>query len=214
VSELANPAPEHDRAAGGETDGPDGPDDLTPRRSRTGLVVSVVVALVLIGFVAVLATRDPATDRRASSPLIGRVAPPLVGETLDGEAFDIGDHRGRWVVVNFFATWCQPCIQEHPELVAFDEAHRPTDYARVVSVLYSDDPGTARKFFDRNGGDWPVVIDRDGRIALAYGVPKVPETYLVDPTGRVVEKLTGGVTRQGLENVIVREARAAREAGS
>jgi cytochrome c biogenesis protein CcmG, thiol:disulfide interchange protein DsbE len=193
-------------AAAGEPTG-------VPSRPRTGLVVSIVVALLAAGFVAVLATREPATDRRASSPLIGKVAPPLVGETLDGAAFDIDDHRGRWVVVNFFATWCVPCVQEHPELVAFDEAHRRTGDAALVSVLFSDDPGTARQFFERNGGDWPVVLDDNGRIATTFSVPKVPETYLVAPTGRVMAKLTGGVTRQGLDDVIAQFERPA-EPGS
>lgn len=200
---AAGPMGDDGARGGGRTD--------VPSRRRTGLVVSIVVALVAAGLVAVLATREPATDRRASSPLIGKVAPALAGETLDGGAFDIDDHRGRWVVVNFFATWCVPCIQEHPELVAFDEAHRRVGDAALVSVLFSDDPGTAREFFERNGGDWPVVLDDNGRIATTFSVPKVPETYLVAPTGRVMAKLTGGVTRQGLDGMIAELERPAEQ---
>jgi cytochrome c biogenesis protein CcmG/thiol:disulfide interchange protein DsbE len=183
---------------------PDPGDDVAeaPPRRRTGLIVSAVVAVLAIGFVAVLATREPATDRRRDSPLIGKVVPPLAGETFAGGNFDIDDHQGRWVVVNFFATWCVPCRIEHPELDAFNQAHARGGDAVLVSVLFDDDPASAREFFDRNGGEWPVVLDGDGLIASAFGTPKVPESYLVTPNGRVAAKFTGGVTRDGLDRSI------------
>lgn len=185
-----------------------------PARRRTGLIVSAVVAVLAIGFVAVLATREPATDRRRDSPLIGKVVPPLAGETLAGGNFDIDDQQGRWVLVNFFATWCVPCRIEHPELDAFDGAHRRAGDAVLVSVLFDDDPASAREFFDRNGGDWPVVLDGDGLIASAFGTPKVPESYLVTPNGRVAAKFTGGVTRDGLDRAIDRIEQAAADRGA
>jgi cytochrome c biogenesis protein CcmG, thiol:disulfide interchange protein DsbE len=197
---------------------PDGPDDDVPvddggdeveldsadapRRVRTALVVSAVLAVLAVGFVAVLATREPATDRESDSPLLGQDAPALAGETLDGGSFDVADNQGRWVVVNFFATWCVPCRQEHPELVGFDRSNGGEEDPVLVSVVYDDDPGTARDYFEENGGDWPVVLDPDGRVALDYAVAGVPETYLIAPSGQVVAKLTGGVTQGGLEGVI------------
>jgi cytochrome c biogenesis protein CcmG, thiol:disulfide interchange protein DsbE len=195
---------------------PDPGDDVAevPPRRRTGLIVSAVVAVLAIGFVAVLATREPATDRRRDSPLIGKVVPPLAGETLAGGNFDIDDHRGRWVVVNFFATWCVPCRIEHPELDAFNQAHARGGDAVLVSVLFDDDPASAREFFDRNGGDWPVVLDSDGLIASAFGTPKVPESYLVSPNGRVAVKFTGGVTRDGLDRAIDQIEQAAADRGT
>jgi cytochrome c biogenesis protein CcmG/thiol:disulfide interchange protein DsbE len=184
----------------------DGPDDGVelPGRSRTGLIVSAVVAVVAVAFVAVLATREPAADRAASSTRIGKAAPALTAETLDGGTFDIDDQQGRWVVVNFFATWCVPCQVEHPELRAFDEAHGRTGDAEVVSVIYSDRASDTQDFFERNGGDWPVVVDPEGQIALDYGVVKVPETYVVAPNGIVVAKVIGGVTQAGLDAEIAR----------
>jgi cytochrome c biogenesis protein CcmG/thiol:disulfide interchange protein DsbE len=186
-----------------EGDGVDAVDDTdVPRRGRTALVISLVMAVVLGAFVFVLATREPATDRETESPLLGKVAPALSGETLDGASFDIDDHPGRWVVVNFFATWCVPCRTEHPQLDAFDRAHRERGDAVLVSVLYSDRTDTARDYFAENGGDWPVVLDDNGRVALSYGVSAVPETYLVAPDGRVFVKLIGGVTQSGIEQLM------------
>jgi cytochrome c biogenesis protein CcmG/thiol:disulfide interchange protein DsbE len=195
---------------------PDPGDDVAeaPPRRRTGLIVSAVVAVLAIGFVAVLATREPATDRRRDSPLIGKVVPPLAGETLAGGNFDIDDHQGRWVVVNFFATWCVPCRIEHPELDAFNQAHARGGDAVLVSVLFDDDPASAHEFFDRNGGEWPVVLDGDGLIASAFGTPKVPESYLVTPNGRVAAKFTGGVTRDGLDRSIDQIEQAAADRGA
>jgi cytochrome c biogenesis protein CcmG, thiol:disulfide interchange protein DsbE len=180
-----------------------------PGRGRVGLAVSVVVALLAVAFVVVLATREPATERRAESPLVGEIAPALSGATMDSGTFDIDDYQDRFVVVNFFASWCQPCRQEHPELVDFDEAHRAAGDAVVVSVVYDDRPENVRDFFADRGGEWPVILD-GGSAPVDYGVIKVPETYLVAPGGLVVQKYTGGVTQRMIERDItaVREIAA------
>jgi len=183
--------------------------DAPPTRRRTGLIVSVVVALLAVAFVAVLATSDPASERRSESPLVGRTVPALAGETLDGGSFDIDAQRGRWVVVNFFATWCAPCRVEHPELIDFEEAHRAAGDVALVSVVYRDTETAITDFFAENGGEWPVMLDEDGRAPVDFGVVKVPETYLVDPTGRVAAKFTGGVTQAGLDDAIATITEAA-----
>ena len=206
VIDAEGPAPPPD-----DGDSGDGDTVEAPHRSRMALVVSLVVGVVIAGFIGVLATRDPATDRQVESPLIGKVAPAIEGETLDGETFDLDNHLGRWVVVNFFATWCTECVVEHPELERLSRDHAETGDLAVVSVVFDDDPDDAAQFFEENGGDWPVVLDDSG-LAGFYGVAKVPETYLVAPSGRVVEKLIGGVTQAGLERLVARYEAAAAEA--
>ena len=184
-----------------------GPDDLVldeagPVRSRVALVAAVVVGLLVLAFVAVLATRDPSSEQATQSPLIGRAAPAVAGPTLDGSTYDLADQRGRWVLVNFFATWCTPCIVEHPELIRFSERHEELGDAAVVSVLFDDDPDKAAAFFEREGGDWPVVVDDQGAIGVAYGVARVPESFLVAPDGTVVQRLVGGITAEQLDDLL------------
>lgn len=195
------------------------PDDLVldeagPGRGRTALIAAIVVGLLVVGFVAVLATRDPSTERGTQSPLLGRVAPTIAGTTLDGDDYALSSDRGRWVVVNFFATWCTPCIVEHPELIDFQERHDSLGDAAVVSVLFDDEPGRARSFFEREGGEWPVVIDEDGGVSVAYGVARVPESFLVAPDGTVVNRLVGGVTAEQLDELLAAYESNAHEAGT
>lgn len=179
-----------------------GAGDGGERRRGPAVVAALAVAVVIAGLIAVLATREPAQNRRTDSPLLGRAAPPIEGSALDGRPFDIDQLRGRWVVVNFFATWCVPCRTEHPELVSFSRRHLTTGDAEVVSVVFDDDPDTVAAFFDQEGGDWPVLDGTGTGVILDYAVAQVPESFLVAPNGRVVAKLVGGVTSAGLDRVI------------
>jgi cytochrome c biogenesis protein CcmG/thiol:disulfide interchange protein DsbE len=181
-----------------ETDGPVG-------GPRLAVVAASVLAVLVVAFVAVLATRDSSNDRVDDTPLLGRLAPATAGTTIVGDSFDIDDHRGEWVFVNFFASWCVPCIQEHPELRAFDEAHRERGDAVLVSVTYDDSGDDARDFFEERGGSWPVIEDPTNSIGVAYGVAKVPETFVIAPDGTIVARFAGEVTRDAMEQVM-REA--------
>jgi cytochrome c biogenesis protein CcmG/thiol:disulfide interchange protein DsbE len=170
-----------------------------PRRSRAARNAAIVVGVVLVAVIVLLATRG--ANDSASSRIVGQAAPDFSGETLEGEAFRLSAHRGEWVLVNFFATWCTPCILEHPELVSFAESHRD-DPVEVVSVAYGNDQAAAlREFFAEAGGDWPVIPADTGRIALDYGVTGVPETYVVAPSGQVVARFEG-VTARALDELI------------
>lgn len=182
----------------------DGDEVLAPRRGRAALVTAGAVGVVLAVLIAVLATGEPSSSRLGDSPLLGERAPQLIGASLlSGEDFDLADERGRWVVVNFFATWCEPCKAEHPDLIRFDAAHDAPDDAKVVSVVFSDQPADVERFFAERGGSWPVIDDTTG-IVPAWGVTGVPESYLVDPGGYVVAKIVGGVTAEGLEDLLGR----------
>lgn len=192
---------------GGRELAPEGPAGVATRRWRVfGLPVSVVASaalgVVVLLLIVLLATRDPASDRQVDSPLLGRAAPRIEGtNVLAGRPFDSSTYDGRWLVVNFFATWCIPCVQEHPELVAFERAQREAGQANVISVVFEDDQESIERFFARNGGDWPVV-SAPSTVVAEWGVRGVPESFVVDPAGVVRYKLIGGVTAQGLAELV------------
>ena len=169
---------------------------------RRAVWIALPVAIVAGVLVLVLATRDSAFERNASSPILGALAPPVVGSTITGESFDLDDWRGRWVIVNFFQSTCVPCIMEHPELVAFEEHHTEAGDARIVSVVFDDTVENVRQFFAVHGGEWPVLATGARQAAVAYGVTGVPESYLVAPSGVVVWKQLGGVTADEIDDVI------------
>jgi cytochrome c biogenesis protein CcmG/thiol:disulfide interchange protein DsbE len=171
--------------------------------SRLALIGATAAGIVLVLFILVLATSSGESGL-GPSPLIAKAAPVIEGTATDGSTFSLESQRGRWVVVNFFATTCVPCIREHPELVAFDKAHTPVGDASVVSIAFSDSSSNVREFFLANGGDWSVLAEDAGRHAISYGVAAVPETFLVSPNGVVMTKFIGGVTQADLDAEIAR----------
>jgi len=175
--------------------------DEAPRRAA--LWISLTLGAVVLALVAVLAISPSATSRTTDSPLIGKQVPTVEATTIDGEAFDLATLGGRWVLVNFFATWCIPCREEHPELVSFDERHQAVGDARVVGVVFDDDVDAIRQFRREEGGTWPMLEDPEGRLAVAFGVARVPESFLIAPDGTVVTKLVGGVRDADLERLLI-----------
>ncbi len=180
----------------------------SPRRRRRSPVrlAALGVGVVLVALVGLLAVSKTQTES-AESPLLGKVAPPLSGTTIDGDHFDLTDERGRFVVVNFFASWCQPCRDEAPELRRWAERHQAAGDAELVNVLFQDTPESARRFFEEFGGSsWPVLAVDTETIGLDWGVAKVPETFVVNPDGVIVAKTISTVTEGELDEMIARGA--------
>lgn len=172
------------------------------RKRRTALVAAAAVAVVMAGLVAVLATSPSATDVQSRTPLAGRAAPAIQGEDLlKAGVVKLADFQGKFVLVNFFASWCVPCRQEQPELRAWYQEHASAADATLLGVVFSDSAAAARQYEQETGATWPVV-GPDDHVALDYGVRGQPESYLVDPNGVVVVKLVGRLTAAGLDRLL------------
>lgn len=138
--------------------------------------------------------RDPSLLRSA---LIDRPAPALIGRTLEADAFDLSTLSGKVTIVNFWASWCVECRREHPDFVRVAARYRNQPVA-LVGVIFQDDPEAARAYMREMGGDWPNVVDPEGRIAIDFGVYGVPETFLVDAGGVIRAKAIGRIDEQML----------------
>ena len=168
---------------------------IEARPRRVAPFVAAAVGVVLAAFLVVLVMADPSDGTVARSPLLGKPAPEVRSTVIDGDDFVLSRRKGSWVVLNFFNSTCVPCIQEHPLLVNFaDEQKTSDDPVEMYTVVNDDDDASVKAFFAKNGGDWPKVRDDDGAISVAFGVAKVPETWIIDPDGFVRLRIIGALT--------------------
>jgi cytochrome c biogenesis protein CcmG/thiol:disulfide interchange protein DsbE len=183
------------------------------RRRRLVLWISLGTAAAVAALVAVLATSGPAGQASAGSPLIGRKAPSISGPSVGlsaraGQTVQLSSLAGKWVLVNFAASWCVPCRQEMPQLVSFAGAHARAGDATVLTVEYDEgDVGGLTSWLRSAHASWPAV--NDGQAVVDYGVSGIPESYLVDPEGTVVAKYVGGVVAAQLNAFIAKSTAGA-----
>ena len=127
--------------------------------------------------------------------------PTLQVKTLDGKTFDLASHRGHWVVVNFWATWCGPCLKEMPELSALDAMREQVD---VVGLAYEDTtPEEMRAFLEKHPVVYPVAIIGTYAPPKDFETPRgLPTTWLIAPDGTVAKHFLGPVTAKDVDAVI------------
>ena len=168
--------------------------------------------------------QQPATPARSDKPAApAKVAQPLPEQAdgakadatasaavpalklplLDGTPYDLAAHRGKWVVVNFWATWCGPCLKEMPELSALDAMH---EHIEVIGLAYEEiDVDAMQAFLKEHPVVYPIAIIDTFNPPADFDTPRgLPMTYLIGPDGRVVEKVMGPVTAHGLEASIAK----------
>jgi cytochrome c biogenesis protein CcmG/thiol:disulfide interchange protein DsbE len=167
--------------------------------NRKVLLAGLVISLPLVGLLLISLGRDP---QRMDSPLVGRAAPPFALRPAGGgEALALESLRGKAVVLNFWATWCVPCYQEHPVLTA--GASRYPDVA-FVGIVYEDEEPRVERYLREQGGSYPSLMDDGGKTAIAYGVYGVPETFFIAPDGTIVDKHTGPLSEERLRGLVER----------
>ena len=168
------------------------------RKGLIGISIGIVVAFA----VAVFAGVSFSSSSQVETLQAGALAPAWSGTSLDGVRLSSAAERGRWVVLNFFATWCEGCQEETPAFETFVAAH-PTTEVQVVSVLHADSAANARAFVSSHHISWPILstgadaIARDFQLADA-----LPQTDVIAPDGRLAGALAGAVTGVQLQRII------------
>lgn len=132
--------------------------------------------------------------------IVFAAGPALAFDLVDtqGKRHRLADYQGRWVVLNFWATWCVPCLQEIPEIAAFGREH-----PRVVVIgvaMDAEDVAKVKRFAQKTGHDYPLVLADDG-VQKQLGDPRaLPTTRIYDPAGKVTYDRVGRVDKRSLEN--------------
>jgi cytochrome c biogenesis protein CcmG, thiol:disulfide interchange protein DsbE len=153
-----------------------------------GLVVCVVGGVVL------------AEVLTAGGGAKARPAPELPREVLAGPRVDLASLRGKPAVVNFWASWCEPCKEEAPELKRFDS--EIGDRATLVGVDWGDAAESAREFIARSGWRYPILRDPSQKVGTAYGLNGLPTTFVLDADGNIVRTLQGPQTTSSLQEAL------------
>ena len=186
--------------------------DTRAGRSRLLIWPLAIFAILALLFALALRGGDPS---RLPSALIGQSAPAIALAALEGlndgaqpiDGFSSANlAKGEVSVVNFWASWCAPCVQEHPLLVALKERTG----VKLYGVNYKDQAATARRFLGRYGNPFVAVgVDANGRAAIDWGVTGMPETFIVNGKGEIVYKHIGPISAETLESKIIPMIRAA-----
>jgi peroxiredoxin len=121
---------------------------------------------------------------------------------LDGKTYRLSDFRGQWILVNYWATWCPPCREELPELEVFYNNHKD-DGAVVIGVaMESIKQERLQKFVDQQFLSFPILMAEPAARTELGGVPGLPTSFLIDPSGEVVARQVGPVTAEDVEQFI------------
>lgn len=146
-------------------------------------------------------TPRPTATRVPVGPGIGQHAPALVLPGLDGLTYTLSAYQGQTVVMNFWASWCPPCRQEWPELLAFAAGLTTTEVV-FLSVNVEERPELVWEFVGTATLSFPVLLDQDGQVGERYHVTVLPTTFLIDPAGLVQHVLPGPMDAATLRQLV------------
>jgi cytochrome c biogenesis protein CcmG, thiol:disulfide interchange protein DsbE len=156
-------------------------------------------ALVGLAVVAAVVVAELASGGGGET---GRPAPALPRAVLVPPGVTLAGLRGRPAVVNFWASWCEPCRQEAPRLERLARSLRGRGRAGLVGVDWSDGLAGARAFVRRYGWSFPILRDPDGTVGNRYGLSGLPTSFVLDSRGRIVERLPGPQTESSLREAL------------
>jgi cytochrome c biogenesis protein CcmG/thiol:disulfide interchange protein DsbE len=162
-------------------------------------LIPLVVFVLMAGFLAVGLRLNP---REVPSPLINKPAPAFNLPLLNDPALKVTAEqmKGQVWVLNVFASWCTPCLAEHPYVTQL--AKQPG--IKLVGLNYKDRPEDAKGWLRKHGDPYTtIVVDADGRVGIDYGVYGVPETFVIDKQGVIRHKQIGPITPEALKDDIL-----------
>jgi len=149
-----------------------------------------LITALVVTFVALLVAAFVAPEYRQGEPSLRGRPEKDFSLTLDGRPAHLADLRGKIVVLNFWATWCSPCVEEAASLNNLQRDLAPIG-GTVLGVSLDEDGAAYQNFLKAYNIDFPTYRDPSTKIALNYGTTMYPETYIIDPKGRIDRKIIG-----------------------
>jgi len=147
--------------------------------------LTAILAIVLV--LGAVATSCPA---EAPAPEVGKLAPDFELNTLDGQTIVLSDFQGTPVLLNFWATWCGPCVHEMPFLQQIYE-ERPGEEPVMLAINIGESPSQAAEFMQSYGFSFPVLLDGDTALAQRYNIQYIPTTFFINSDGIIQEIKVG-----------------------
>ncbi|MBO8126976.1 MAG: TlpA family protein disulfide reductase [Firmicutes bacterium] len=138
-----------------------------------------------------------------TGPFAGEIAPDFTLPDLDGEMVALSDYRGKYVFLNFFATWCNPCKSELPDFNRMNlRMQREGMNATFLLVNVRESPETVKSFMEQNGYTMKTLTDVSGAVAAKYLVQGIPMTLIIGPDGKIITKRVGAISASLLETLV------------
>lgn len=167
--------------------------DRTLNKRRNSFFAAGILALVLIAAGWVIWTNLSENEGASQSGrlTVGSAAPDFQAVDMEGEKVALSDYRGKVVVLNFWASWCGPCVNEMPLFGRVRQANVPE--AEVLYINVGESKGTVREFLALHKFNFPALIDATGKLAGLYKVTGLPVTYVLDPDGDIARVAFGEI---------------------
>ena len=151
----------------------------------------ILIAVFIVAIAIILFSVKREETPKTQAVVVGLNAPEFSLSDPSGKTYTLSELKGSVVFINFWATWCPPCVEEMPSIQNLYNGFKDRKEFRMVTILYKDDYEKAMAYMKQNNYALPVLIDREGKSAKAYGVTGVPETYIVDKQGVLRQKVIG-----------------------
>ena len=162
------------------------------RQKELVILISLITLFAGFYFIFVKNSRIDSGGRWGPGPKIGEVAPDFMLQKLGSDTVSLADYRGKVVFLNFWATWCPPCVAEMPSMEMLYQKLKGREFEILAVNVDGEGEKTIRPFMDKHSLTFPVLLDPEKKIYGLYRLTGIPETFIIDKNGVIDSKIIGG----------------------